>query len=140
MKVDKIVKNAKVFTSNVKQPYASAFAVKDGRFVYVGDEAGLADFEGEVCDLGGKLVTPGLIDSHVHVTMSAANEYKAIGPRIECANKKECIAWLAKYAQENPGRKHYDFLLELANLEKWKERTDDSLSVVIIRMLYTERK
>ena len=44
MKVDKIIKNAKVFTSNVKQLNASAFAVKDGKFVYVGDEAGLADF------------------------------------------------------------------------------------------------
>lgn len=125
MKVDMIVKNAKVFTSNEKQPLASAFAVKDGRFVYVGDEAGLADFEGEVCDLGGKFVTPGLMDSHVHVTMSAANEYKAIGPRIECTNKKECIAWLAKYVQEDPGRSHYDFMLELADLDGEKLTKED---------------
>ena len=30
MKVDKIVKNAKIFTSNVKRLIATAFAVKDG--------------------------------------------------------------------------------------------------------------
>lgn len=40
MKVDRIIKNAKVFTSDVKNLNASAFAVKDGKFVYVGDEAG----------------------------------------------------------------------------------------------------
>ena len=55
MKADFVVKNAKIFTSDVKQFYASAFAVKDGKFVYVGDEEGLKDYEGEVRDLGGAL-------------------------------------------------------------------------------------
>ncbi len=34
MKADKIIKNAKIFTSDKDKPQASAFAVKDGRFVY----------------------------------------------------------------------------------------------------------
>ena len=75
MKVDKIIKNAKVFTSAAVNYHASAFAVKDGRFVYVGDEEGLKDYEGEVVDLGGKFVMPGIIDSHVHMTMCTAFEY-----------------------------------------------------------------
>ena len=57
MKVDKILKNAKIFTSNVDMPLAAALAVKDGKFVYVGDEAGLADYEGAVTDLGGKFIS-----------------------------------------------------------------------------------
>ena len=60
MKADKIIKNAKIFTSNKDMPQAAALAVKDGKFVYVGDEAGLADYEGEVTDLNGKLIIPGI--------------------------------------------------------------------------------
>ena len=33
MKVDKIVKNAKVYTSDKKNLHATSFAVKDGKFV-----------------------------------------------------------------------------------------------------------
>ena len=44
MEVDKIIKNEKVFTSVAVNHHASAFAVKDGRFVYVVDEEGLKDF------------------------------------------------------------------------------------------------
>ena len=48
MKADLIIKNAKIFTSNKENPLAGALAVKDGKFVYAGDEAGLADFEGSI--------------------------------------------------------------------------------------------
>ena len=50
MKADQIIKNAKIYTSDKNQPMASALAVKDGKFVYVGDEAGLSEYEGEVTD------------------------------------------------------------------------------------------
>ena len=42
MKADQIIKNAKIYTSDKNQPMASALAVKDGKFVYVSDEAGLS--------------------------------------------------------------------------------------------------
>ena len=67
MKADKIFKNAKIFTSDSKNPMAAALAVKDGKFVYVGDEAGLSAYEGEVTDRGGKLIMPGLNESHLQV-------------------------------------------------------------------------
>ena len=76
MKVDKIIKNAKIFTSNKNSLLATALAVKDGKFVYVGDDAGLSDYEGEITDLSGKFIMPGIIDSHVHVTMPIGFEYK----------------------------------------------------------------
>ena len=71
MKADQIIKNAKIFTADRNRPLATALAVKDGKFVYVGDEAGLSEYEGEVRDLGGRFIMPGIIDSHVHVTMGA---------------------------------------------------------------------
>ena len=45
MKADQIIKNAKIFTADKDNPLAAALAVKDGKFVYVGDEAGLSDYE-----------------------------------------------------------------------------------------------
>ena len=75
MKVDKIIKNAKIFTSEKDKPMASALAVKDGKFVYVGDEAGLAGYEGEVTDLGGKFIMPGMAVKKLgRVTVSNASE------------------------------------------------------------------
>ena len=68
MKADRIIKNAKIFTADMEKPLASALVVKDGKFIYVGDEDGLSAYDGEVEDFNGKFVMPGIIDSHVHVT------------------------------------------------------------------------
>ena len=66
--MDKIIENAKFFTADKEQPQASALAVLDDKFAYVGDEAGFDGFEDEVVDLGGKLVMSGIFDTRVHVT------------------------------------------------------------------------
>ena len=112
MKADKIIKNAKIFTSEKDNPLATALVVKDGKFVYVGDEAGLAAYEGEVADLGGKFIMPGIIDSHVHVTMGTGFEYTDMGPYVACDSKKGALDFMADYIASNPGRNRYRFLLE----------------------------
>ena len=112
MKADQIIKNAKIFTSDQDNPQAAALAVKDGKFVYVGDEAGLAAYVGEVIDLGGKFIMPGIIDSHIHVTMPIGFEYADMGPRIECDGKQEALNMMADHISKNPGEKRYRFMLE----------------------------
>ena len=116
MKVDKIIKNAKIFTSNKNQLQATALAVKDGKFVYVGDEAGLSAYEGEVTDMGGKFIMPGIIDSHVHVTTGTGFEYVDLGVLVLCPSKQESIEFMADYIQKNPGMKRYRFALEKSAL------------------------
>ena len=111
MKVDKIIKNASIFTSAAVNFHASAFAVKDGKFVYVGDEEGLKDFEGEIVDLGGKFVMPGIIDSHVHMAINTAFEYTPEIVPITCDSKQECLDFIRKYIEANPGRSIYKFML-----------------------------
>ena len=111
MKVDKIIKNANVFTSAAVNYHASAFAVKDGKFVYVGDEEGLKDYEGEVIDLGGKFVMPGIIDSHIHIGFSVAFDYTPEIVPIVCDSKQECLDFIRSYVEANPGRKIYKFKL-----------------------------
>ena len=64
--------NGKLFTSDPVRPWASAMAVEDGQILWVGGEP----FEhfplkgkGEIeqVDLRGRFVTPGFIDSHMHL-------------------------------------------------------------------------
>ncbi|MBQ3700194.1 MAG: amidohydrolase family protein [Prevotella sp.] len=112
MKADQIIKNAKIFTSNPDCPQASALVVKDGKFVYVGNEAGLSAYEGEVTDLGGKFIMPGIIDSHVHVTTSIGFAYMDPGEYIVCSSKKEALDFMAGRIKDNPGQKRYRFILE----------------------------
>ena len=112
MQADKIIKNAHIFTADKDNPHSTALAVKDGKFIYVGDEAGLSAYEGEVTDLGGKFIMPGIIDSHVHVTMGAAFEYTDMGTPIQCGSKKEALDYMAETVRSNPGLKCYRFVLE----------------------------
>ena len=112
MKADQIIKNAKIFTSDKNNPMATALVVKDGKFVYVGNEAGLANYEGKVTDLCGKFIMPGIIDSHVHVTIPVGFEYAPMGERIEPDGKKAALEIMAKYVKAHPGEKRYRFLME----------------------------
>ena len=66
-KADLIVYNAEVFTSNDQSPTASAFAIKDGKFIYVGDDSVISDFSSSnIVNAEGLPVYPGFIDSHAH--------------------------------------------------------------------------
>ncbi|WP_029200006.1 amidohydrolase [Oribacterium sp. NK2B42] len=112
MKADKIIRNAKIFTSDKANPQAAALVVKDGKFVYVGDEAGLANYEGEITDLGGKFIMPGIIDSHVHITIPVGFEYAEIDERLEPNGKQEALNLMERFIKEHPGQKRYRFFLE----------------------------
>ena len=112
MKADQIITNAKIFTADKNQPQATALVVKDGKFIYVGDEAGLSNYEGEVTDLGGKFIMPGIIDSHMHVTIPVGFEYAPMGERIVPNGKQEALDIMANYIKKNPGEKRYRFFLE----------------------------
>ncbi len=73
---DVIYKNAKVYTENEAEMEAQAFAVRDGKFVYVGLDNTkalelLTDDHTQVIDLQGKFVTPALIDAHTHIATPA---------------------------------------------------------------------
>ena len=65
---DLIVVNANIYTVDEAQPKASAFAVRDGRFLAVGDDVSGHRGPGTVViDARGATVLPGLIDSHAHL-------------------------------------------------------------------------
>jgi predicted amidohydrolase YtcJ len=66
---DAVYINARVITVDPAKPYAEAFAVSNGRFSAVGDNAEirrLATAGAKVIDLKGMTVTPGFNDVHTH--------------------------------------------------------------------------
>lgn len=66
-KVDLILYNAEVFTSNDSSQLATSFAVKDGKFVYVGDDSVISNYSSSnIINAEGLPVYAGFIDSHAH--------------------------------------------------------------------------
>lgn len=66
---DLVVLNGNVITSDDRKPRAEALAVRDGKFVAVGESAQIRELAGKntrVMDMRGKTVTPGFIDAHCH--------------------------------------------------------------------------
>jgi predicted amidohydrolase YtcJ len=73
---DVIVFNGRVSTQDERSPFASAAAIKDGRFVAVGSDKDVMAHRGsstEMIDVGGRTVIPGLIDSHMHPIRGGLN-------------------------------------------------------------------
>jgi predicted amidohydrolase YtcJ len=71
-----ILRNARITTLDRANPEADALAVKDGRFVAVGEERDVMALAGpatRVIDGGGRRAIPGLIDSHIHVIRGGLN-------------------------------------------------------------------
>src|SRR5213594_3625168 len=71
---DLVLRNAKVYTVNPAQPWAEAVAVRDGRILSTGKEADILRSVSQrtrVLDVGGRLVLPGFIDSHNHITFGS---------------------------------------------------------------------
>ncbi len=68
--VDLIVLNANIYTVDDDFSKAQAFAVKDGKFVAVGDEATITSQYSakETIDAQGDAVYPGFMDGHSHFT------------------------------------------------------------------------
>src|SRR5262245_18928693 len=75
-KADLILHNGKVATLNISKPAAEAIAVREGRFVEVGSDNELLKLRGEhtqVIDARGRVVIPGLYDSHLHLIRGGLN-------------------------------------------------------------------
>lgn len=66
---DTVYRNGYVYTVDAQDSVQQALAVRDGRIVYVGDNAGAQDHTGagtRVIDLQGRMLMPGLVDGHMH--------------------------------------------------------------------------
>lgn len=66
---DLVYRNGYVYTVDGRDSVQQALAVRAGRIVYVGDNAGIEPLLGRrtrVIDLRGRMLMPGLVDAHMH--------------------------------------------------------------------------
>ncbi len=97
---DLILINGKVWTGVPRQPSATAFVVKDGRYVMVGDDAQALSWRSprtQVLDAGGAPVLPGLIDAHVHLIAGGQHLFR-LNLR-DVRNRSEFVAAIAERAR-----------------------------------------
>src|SRR3954470_1277364 len=83
---DLVLRGGRVITVDNDWRVAQAVAVRDGRFVAIGDDATVAHYVGpntQVIELAGKTIVPGLIDSHLHQLFAALN-----GPAVQLLGAK----------------------------------------------------
>ena len=100
---DWVLTNGRIYTIDDSLPWAEAVAIRDGAFVYVGDNAGAADWIGDgvrTTDLDGRMVIPGIIDGHTHPGLYGIEQYNA---EFGATDHDGFIAELEAYATENPG-------------------------------------
>ena len=67
--MDVIFHNAKVYTAEPGQPLQQAVAVAGEKIVAVGSDQAVLGLKAkgtQVIDLGGKVLMPGMLDSHSH--------------------------------------------------------------------------
>ncbi|MGE0746938.1 MAG: amidohydrolase [Rhodospirillales bacterium] len=73
---DLIVRGGRIVTVDSQWRIAEAAAIRDGRFVAIGDDAAMAALTGpntQVVELGGRTAVPGLIDTHLHQIFAGIN-------------------------------------------------------------------
>ena len=104
--VDTIYFNGRIVTVNQNSEVAQAFAVHKDRIVAVGDNASLRKFATSntvLEDLQGRMVLPGLIDSHVHAPDAALYEWDHPIPEMETI--EDVLAYIRSRAKElEPGK------------------------------------
>jgi len=87
-RADRIYVNARIYTVDDKNSWATAMAVRDGRIVAIGDDRTIEPYRGEtteVVDLGGRMVMPGIHDSHSHPVEAAMQM------RLECRFREKTL-------------------------------------------------
>ncbi|MDA4123586.1 MAG: amidohydrolase [Thaumarchaeota archaeon] len=73
---DTVIFNGRIATQDSRRSFATAVAVKNGRFIAVGDNSEALDYKGpetKIIDVKGRTVVPGLSDSHTHFIREGLN-------------------------------------------------------------------
>jgi Predicted metal-dependent hydrolase with the TIM-barrel fold len=101
---DLVATGGNCITLDESLPRASALAVRDGRLIYVGDDAGaraLAGPQTRHVALNGRTVTPGFVDAHIHLLMYGAMLLRQVD-LVGTADLNELLDRLSAHAARSP--------------------------------------
>jgi predicted amidohydrolase YtcJ len=107
-KADVVLRNGKIYTADAARSIKQAIAFSGNTILAAGDDADIEKLIGpktKVVDLDGKLVLPGMFDTHIHPIIGAVNGAKCSLARVKAtldALKPVNQACLAKDAGGAP--------------------------------------
>jgi len=102
-RADMVIQHAKVLTLDSRFRRAEALAIRGDRILTVGSDKSIARFIGpqtRVIDAQGRLVLPGLIDSHVHAYRASVSELGGAMPTFNSI--AEAQQYIREQAAEKP--------------------------------------
>ena len=103
---DLVIRHANIHTMDDTMPRATALAIQGDKILWVGEDAFAQQFIGDktkVVDAGGRLLLPGFIDSHFHVSLGndpnvariSGNTLKEIQDQVKAyAKKRPDLKWI----------------------------------------------
>ncbi|TDF81882.1 amidohydrolase [Pseudomonas sp. H9] len=120
---DLVLYNGKVFTAEPGQALMQAVAVKDGKILQVGSDAqinALADASTQRIDLAGKVLMPGMIDTHSHPVLGAV---ASLGANLadEVKPLPELEQWILAELKEDRGRAADVILISGVSSAYWEK-------------------
>jgi predicted amidohydrolase YtcJ len=96
-----VIRNAKIVTVDAQFSVTTAIAVRDGKIIALGDDVNkVIGPDTKSIDAKGKLVLPGLYDSHVHPVGAALSEAGSPLPLLRSI--PEVLEYIRKKAAETP--------------------------------------
>ncbi|MFD1707430.1 amidohydrolase [Siminovitchia sediminis] len=101
---DFILYNGSIYTADKRKSWVEAIAIADGEILFTGTNKAAKSFETmdtKIIDLEGKMVLPGFIDSHAHVSMGGAESLYTVDLN-DCNNQEEAAEAVKQYLNENP--------------------------------------
>lgn len=155
MNVKTIIKNAKIYTSDEKQPWADSLVMENGKFIYVGNSKQAMTYAGktadgcedvsmgsetgskrecsaEIIDMDGKMILPTFIDAHTHIGLSVIMDGEDDSlPMWDCKSKQEILEKLRTHVKKHPFALYYTaFFGQVEALGEEKLTRDDLDKIV----------
>lgn len=103
---DVVYRRGAVYTVDAVRSWAESVAVRDGRIVYVGTDAGIAPWIGpktQSIDLEGKMLLPGFHDSHVHMIGGGIDQDEC--NLFDLTTQEEVLEAIQQFAKRYPKKK-----------------------------------
>ena len=140
---DMVVTNASIVTMDPGQPRATALAVRDGRFIYVGDDVGAQAYVSantQKISLNRAMLMPGINDAHQHPVEGGAKELFECsfpftsGPNDIARAIRECVVARPDAIWIRGGQYASDFFVDhdLGSPRQWLDRYSGDKAVVLV--------
>ncbi len=103
--MDAVLRNARIYTSDENQKWADTLVISDDKIAYVGGNEEtkwrhLVSSNTLEFDLKGKMIIPGIVDSHIHPAMIAQSNWHVKLPWTEDVNV--LLEFVKAYAEKHP--------------------------------------